>query len=66
MVMPNHPTWFVAKVLLASACISLLIKYGFGYVDATIATITTNELVLTVVMLPTIVLAIALALRSSP
>ncbi len=64
--MPNHSTWFVAKVLIASTLISLLIKYGFGYFNAAIATGTTNELVLVVVMLPTVVLGIALALRSSP
>ncbi|MCS6814174.1 MAG: hypothetical protein NZ772_11520 [Cyanobacteria bacterium] len=57
--MTSPSTWFILKVLLLSGVLSITIKYAFVGWDIT----ATNGLVLTVVLLPSVILGVALALR---
>lgn len=58
--MANPSTWFILKVLLLSGVLSIVVKYAFIGWDIK----ATNGLVLTIVLLPSIILGAALALRT--
>ena len=55
----NSKIGFIVKIAIASLLLSLLIKYG----GQTLPIIPTNTIALTIVLLPSIILAIILGFR---